>query len=188
MQEIRFYKGKEGPYYTIDNNIQPVNGLTIPLIGVRILRSNVKLPYKISFTGYSKREIKTILAILYGVNMQICKTEIDNEYIIVQKKYRVGVYELPNKGTAYGRKYNRNPYELTEINGRRVLLEVMKEYVQENDGKFYFLEDELEEIDRKSFSEYYKELEVDYIYKMQDNEYYNEKPKKKAKIRKITEV
>ena len=85
---------------------------------------------------------------------------------IRQKKY-IETYKVPNVSSLYSRKSDCNPFLYTSINSKKILIEVPKDYVKENDGDYYFLSCDLDITEKEFFDSRYTNLEYDYIYKME---------------------
>ena len=87
-------------------------------------------------------------------------------YLLGKKKY-IDTYKVPNVSSLYSRTTNCNPYSYTDMNLKKVLIEVPKDYVKDNDGDYYFLSCDLDIAEREFFDSLYAKLECDYIYKLE---------------------
>ena len=193
MQEVVFHKYLGKLYYYYDG--EEYDGTEHELgknlsRAINILKLNLSLPYKITFRNCSKSEISKILTMLYEKNVKITgiesKTAIDSgdrNYIFTEKSAKVHVVKIPYLQNLYGRLDDCNPYKYIIIDNKKILLEVTKDYVKQNEGTYYFLAEDLTEDEVRFFDSYNTELDVDYIYKLHDNEYESKKKTKKRRIR-----
>ena len=169
-QVIFFRKGKSH-YYKYDEKVSEVNAWTINL-----LKESLTLPYKVEFVECSRAEIGKIVSDLYDTGVEV-KGEIGDitpnhalHYIITfsEKTNTIEAIRIPYISNFYGRTNNINPYTIIELNGKKVLLEVTKDYAKQNEGTYYFLVDDLTEQERTFFDAFYTKLEYDYLYKLHD--------------------
>lgn len=171
QKQVVFFRKGISRYYKYDERVSEVNAWTINL-----LKESLTLPYKIEFVGYSRAEIGKIISDLYdiGVEVKVEKGDITPNhalhYIVTfsEKKNTIVAIRIPYISNFYGRTNNINPYTIIELNDKKVLLEVTKDYAKQNEGTYYFLADDLTEQERISFDAFYTKLEYDYLYKLHD--------------------
>ena len=105
------------------------------------------------------------------VKIKKINTETNNllkfEALFIRQKKYIETYKVPNVSSLYSRKTNCNPFLYTNINSKKVLIEVPKDYVKDNVGDYYFLSCDLDITEREFFDSQYTNLEYDYIYKME---------------------
>ncbi len=172
---ILFYKNaKKRWFFKYKGNKLEVDDWTI-----NHLKLELTLPYKIRFVGYTKNEICKIVSDLYEPGVDINASRIKNEkfnrtldYMITfsKKKNVVNAVKIPYNCNLYGRTNDINPYTIVNLNGKRVLLEVTKDYAKHNNGDYYFLAKYLTSEEIKFFSDCYQELEYDYLYRIPQEE------------------
>jgi len=152
-QVIFFRKGKSH-YYKYDEKVSEVNAWTINL-----LKESLTLPYKIEFVGCSRAAIGKIISDLYDTGVEV-KGEIGVtspnhalHYIVTfsEKKNIIAAIRIPYTGNIYGRANNINLYTIIELNDKKILLEVTKDYAKQNGETYYFLADDLTEQERTFF-------------------------------------
>ena len=171
QKQVVFFRKGKSHYYKYDERVSEVNAWTINL-----LKESLTLPYKIEFVGCSRAEIGKIISDLYDIGVEV-KVEIGDitpnhalHYIVTfsEKKNTIVAIRIPYISNFYGRTNNINPYTIIELNGKKVLLEVTKDYAKQNEGTYYFLADDLTEQERTFFDAFYTKLEYDYLYKLHD--------------------
>ena len=171
QKQVVFFRKGKSHYYKYDERVSEVNAWTINL-----LKESLTLPYKIEFVGCSRAEIGRIVSELYDIGVEV-KGEIGDitpnhalHYIVTfsEKKNTIVAIRIPYISNFYGRTNNISPYTIIELNGKKVLLEVTKDYAKQNEGTYYFLADDLTEQERTSFDAFYIKLEYDYLYKLHD--------------------
>ena len=109
------------------------------------------------------------------------KNEKDNilrfEAIFSEKKRVIEVYKMSNSSCLYGRSKNCNPYILTSISNKVILLEVPKDYIKTNKVEYYFLASDLTENEKDAFDSCYTQINCDFVYNL-NNDIEIEKQKK----------
>ena len=151
------------------------------------LNSVLKLPYIIKFYGLSKAQVGRTLKDILDKNTDFKLYKIQKEgsnvleYVmqVFEKKNVIDAYMIPSTNVIYGRTNKINPYMLTRINYKKVLMEVPKDYFKKNKGEYYFLAKDLTKEERQAFDNYYTKIECDYIYNF--NNYSTEKINKTKK-------
>ena len=91
------------------------------------------------------------------------------EAIFFEKKRIIDVYQMPNLNCLYGRCKNCNPYILTNISNKSILLEVTKDYIKTNGGKYYFLSSDLTQSEKDFFDSCYMQVNCDFVYKLNND-------------------
>ena len=171
IKRVLFFNYSNKYYCKHDDITSKVDDLTFD-----ILKRNLILPYEVEFVGYSKFEVSRVILDLYEKELEVQVKERnigykDDYHLIVtfkEKKNIIDAYKIPNINSFYGRTNNINPYTITNLNSKKILLEVTKDYAKQNEDDYYFLADELTEEERVIFDDFYTELEYDYLYKLQD--------------------
>ena len=136
------------------------------------LRFKLKYPFKIGFYDIDKVSIKYITSLFLDNDIDISfnKKFVDDgatgfDVVTFSKERQViNCYFIDDKCLLYGRVNNPNPYLLTEINNFLVLMEVSKDYAKENEGKYYFLENDLTLEEKDSLDVLYRKIIVDNVY------------------------
>lgn len=180
QKKVLFFRKENKHYYKHGESVSEVNTLTINL-----LKKSLTLPYKVEFVGLPRAQIARIISNLRDTGVEV-KGKIGDatpnhalHYIITfsEKKNTIEVIRIPYISNFYGRSNNINPYTIIDLNGKKVLLEVTKDYAKQNDGIYYFLVDDLTDQERVAFDAFYTKLEYDYLYKMYDGPSQNSKQK-----------
>ena len=123
------------------------------------MKESLTLPYKIEFVGCSRAAIGKIISDLYDTGVEV-KGEIGVtspnhalHYIVTfsEKKNIIAAIRIPYTGNIYGRANNINLYTIIELNDKKILLEVTKDYAKQNGETYYFLADDLTEQERTFF-------------------------------------
>lgn len=176
-----FFKCK-GKYYLIcDNKTEEIKNYTI-----NKLKEKLDLPFKVQFMDLSKNEIRNIICSLLDNNIDVSinkfydkrDLKVKYEALFYSKIKCVQVYKVNSKGSIFRIKNNCNPYLYTELNGKKVLIEVSKDYAKNNLDNVYFLADDLTVVEKVTYDMLYNVIECDCIYKM-DREEVNNKEKGK---------
>jgi len=170
MNQVLFFRKGKSHYYKYKENISEVDSWTINL-----LKNDLILPYKVEFVGYSQAEIGKVISDLYDMGVDIKGEKVDDRqrhalhFIVTfsEKKNIIDAFKIPYISNFYGRTNNINPYTIVDLNGKRVLLEVTKDYAKKNEGNYYFLADDLTDQERTFFDNCYIKLEYDLLYKLQ---------------------
>ena len=179
--EITFFK-KMGNYYYY------INDTSYELSKLYLLEDKVTLPTKLIFNNISLRMIKEIIKKLNITN--IVKASIEQigsrDYIVIlskkEKKEKVYTYKVYSNQQLYGRRCN--PYILTNINNKKVLLEIDLELAKEQEGDYYFLWNDLSEQEKKMYGYEMNLIDVDYVYSYNKdimNKIYEKNTMKKVK-------
>jgi len=167
QKQVLFFRKGKSYYYKYEGNVTEVDAWTINL-----LKESLTLPYKVEFVACSRAEIDRIVSDLYDAGVEVSDTTPNHalNYIVTfsEKKNTIIAIRIPYISNFYGRTNNINPYTIIELNGKRFLLEVTKDYAKQNEGTYYFLADDLTEQERTFFDAFYTKLEYDYLYKMHD--------------------
>lgn len=179
--EILFFRSGKEYYITYDGK----KYFATP-ISVNSIKSNLKLPYKVLFWSCPKSFIGRCISLLSDDMTDVSIHKLHNslsgvsrcEAIFSNLKKNISVFEVPNKSTLYGRVNNCNPYILTNLNDKDILMEVTKDYAKDSSEKLYFLADDLTDNEKDFFDNKSEILEVDYIYKLD---------KRRNKVRRLKE-
>lgn len=187
--KVSFYRqGKS--YYFYDckkEESSPVSAITMGR-----LKERLTLPFDVEFLGLSRAQMGKIVANLLQdtMDVEIIKVmssksnKLKFEAKFTKKEHKVSVYEVSGKSVLYSRSNNNNPFKYTEINGKKVLIEVAKEDILEETEKYYFLAEDLTPEERTFFDITEKDIICDYIYRL-DNEVKMNNQGKRRIIRKI---
>ena len=170
--KVLFYREGKNYYFKFNNNKYECNS-----ININKLKEQLLLPYKISFSGMSRAQLGRVLLNLLdnntAVKFQREKNEKDNilrfEAIFFEKKRVIEVYKMPNSSCLYGRSKNCNPYILTSISNKVILLEVPKDYIKTNKVEYYFLASDLTEKEKEAFDSCYVQINCDFVYNLNNN-------------------
>lgn len=167
---VLFYRSGKSYYYNFNGKTCEVNAITI-----NKLKESLNIPFRVQFSGLSRAQIGRVIGDLLDSTIDVKLKKINFEtksllkfeaLFIRQKKY-VEVYKVPNISYLYSRATNCNPFLYTNINSKKVLIEVPKDYVKDNAGDYYFLSCDLDISEREFFDSLYAKLEYDYIYKLE---------------------
>ena len=166
---VLFYRKGKKYYYVFDDIIYEVNNITI-----NKLKDVIKLPYKIEFSGMSISQVQKVISNMLDdlVDVEFKKIQkasnniLRYEAIFYEKQRVVDVYKVSNASCLYGRYNNPNPYILTTISDKTILLEVPKDYIKNNKLEYYFLLEDLDESERDFFDSCYCQLKCHYVYKL----------------------
>lgn len=169
---VLFFRSGKSYYYNFNGKTYEVNAMTI-----NKLKENLSVPFKVRFSGLSKAQMGRITGDLLDNTMDIKMQKINDktsnllkfEVTFIRKKKYVEVYKVPNVSSLYSRITNCNPFLYTTINSRKILVEVSKDEVKDNDENYYFLSCELDPSEKEFFDSLYTKLECDYIYKLEKN-------------------
>lgn len=178
--KVLFYRESKNYYFKFNNKKYECNS-----ININKLKEQLLLPYKISFYGMSRAQLGRVLSNLLDnttdVKFQREKNEKDNilrfEAIFFEKKKIIEVYKMSNSSCLYGRSKNCNPYILTSMSNKVILLEVPKDYIKTNEVEYYFLASDLTENEKESFDSCYTQINCDFVYNL-NNDIEIEKQKK----------
>lgn len=167
---VLFFRSGKSYYYTFNGKTYEVNAIT-----VNKLKEILSVPFKVQFSGLSRAQIGRVIGDLLDSTIDVKIKMINDKTnnilkfeasFIRQKKY-IDTYKVPNVSSLYSRTTNCNPYLYTDINSKKVLIEVPKDYVKDNKGDYYFLSCYLDIAEREFFDSQYAKLEYDYIYKIE---------------------
>lgn len=147
----------------------------INAITINKLKEKLNEPFKVQFYAMSRAQIEKVVADLLDNTMDVTIKKINNEKdnilrfeaTFTQQKRYVEVYKVPNVSSLYSRTTNCNPFLYTDINSKKVLIEVSKEYAKNNADDYYFLFCDLDMAEREFFDSQYAILECDYVYKLE---------------------
>lgn len=151
---VLFFRNGKSYYYKFNGKTCEVNAITI-----NKLKENLSIPFKVQFSGLSRAQTTRIIVALLDNTMDVKIKKINTEIsdllkfeatFIRQKKY-VEVYKVPNVSSLYSRTTNCNPFLYTNINSRKVLIEVPKDHAKDNNGDYYFLSCDLDISEREFF-------------------------------------
>lgn len=167
---VLFFRSGKSYYYNFNGKTYEVNAITI-----NKLKGNLSIPFKVQFSGLSRAQIGRVIGDLLDdtidVKIKKINAETNNllkfEALFIRQKKYIDTYKVPNVSSLYSRTKNCNPYLYTNINSKKVLIEVPKDYVKDNDGDYYFLSCDLDMAEREFFDSLYAKLECDYIYKLE---------------------
>lgn len=170
--KVLFYRKGKKYYFKFNNKIYECNRITI-----NKLKEQLILPYKVEFFGMSRAQFGRVLSNLLDnttdVKFQKEKNEKDNilrfQAVFFEKKRMIEVYKMPNLSCLYGRSENCNPYILTSISNKIVLLEVPKDYIKTNKVEYYFLSSDLTQSEREIFDSCSKKINCDFVYSLNNN-------------------
>lgn len=170
--KVIFYREGKEYYFRFNNNKYECNCITINKLKERLV-----LPYKIVFYGMSRAQLGRVLANLLDnttdVEFQRKKSENDNalrfEAIFYEKKKTIEAYKMSNSSCLYGRSKDCNPYILTSISNKAILLEVPNDYVKTNEVEYYFLASDLTESEKEFFCSCYTQISCDYVYNLNND-------------------
>ena len=175
LYNVIFYRKGKNHFFLYNNTEYEVNK-----ISMNKLKQSLKLPFIVKFYALSKAQIQRTIRDLIdeGTDFKIYKVNKEDNKVLeyaasfFENKKTIDVYKVPNLNTLYGRSNDINPYMLTTLNNKKVLIEVTKDHVKKNEGEYYFLASELTEEERTSFDNFHKKIECDYIYEL--SEYFKE--------------
>ena len=181
--DVIFYRKGKKYFFKYEGNEYKANN-----ININNLNLVLKLPYIIKFYGLSRAQIGRILTSILDENMNFKLYKIKKEgsgvleYVmhLYEKKNIIDAYMVPTNNAIYGRTNKINPYMLTKINQKNILMEVTKDYFKKNKGEYYFLAKDLTEKEKIAFDNYNRKIECDYIYNLSN---YSEENNHKTKIR-----
>ena len=167
---VLFFRSGKSYYYNFNGKTYEVNAITI-----NKLKGNLSIPFKVQFSGLSRAQIGRVIGDLLDdtidVKIKKINAETNNllkfEALFIRQKKYIDTYKAPNVSSLYSKTKNCNPYLYTNINSKKVLIEVPKDYVKDNDGDYYFLSCDLDIAEREFFDSLYAKLECDYIYKLE---------------------
>ena len=167
---ISFFRRGKSYYYNFNGEMYEINAITI-----NKLKEKLNEPFKVQFYAMSRAQIEKVVADLLDNTMDVTikkiNSEKDNilrfEATFTQQKRYVEVYKVPNVSSLYSRTTNCNPFLYTDINSKKVLIEVSKEYAKNNADDYYFLFCDLDMAEREFFDSQYAILECDYVYKLE---------------------
>lgn len=172
QDRVIFYRKGSNYFYKYKEDILPVNLMVIDL-----LREKLSLPYQIDFYGCSMTIIGKIIGDFYdkGVEVKLEKVGIRPNHSLhykatfTERKNVIDVIKIPYISDIYGRKNDPNPYKIIDNNGKKILLEVTKDYAKKNEGDYYLLWNDLTKGEKEAFSIFHKSLEYDLMYNIIDN-------------------
>ncbi len=165
--EVVFFKRGKRNYFKYRGKISEIRPWTI-----NHLKESLCLPYTVEFIGYSPLSLNSIISYLYDKGIDIKESNYNNDqhyiYNFLEKKNTVDAIRIPYIGNIYERKNNISPYTIIELNDKKLLIEVTKDYAKLHDGVYYFLLSDLTEQEKIFWDEYYIKLEYDYLYKIDE--------------------
>lgn len=170
-KRIIFYKEDKTIYLKYNNSIEKVDSNVIYSLRERLL-----LPYRLEFIGLSRSQVSHIISDFYDYGVSISGEKIDDQqnnglhYVISFSEQRHVIRAIPVSNqfcSKYGQSHNVNPYIVIDLNGKRLLLEVPREYVKQNEGNYYYLAEDISENEIALHNGYVK-IEYDYLYRIQD--------------------
>lgn len=170
VSSVLFFRSGKSYHYNFNGKTYEVNAITI-----NKLKEKLSIPFKVQFSGLSRAQIGRVIGDLLDDTIDVKIKKISSEtnnllkyeaLFIRQKKY-IETYKVPNVSSLYSRKTNCNPFLYADINSKRVLIEVPKDYAKDNAGDYYFLSCDLDISEREFFDSQYAKLEYDYIYKLE---------------------
>ena len=167
--KLVFFRSGKSYYFKLNNKTFPVNNITIDS-----LKANVLLPYSVNFYGCSKAVMERILTDLKDKNIDIDVYKVHNDKnnvlkfkaYLYEKKNTIDAYKIPYVNCLYGRVYEVNPYILKIIDGKRILVEVTKDYIKRNNIEYYLLSNQLSNKEKAFFEDCYTKLEYDAMYNL----------------------
>lgn len=183
--KVLFYRKGKNYYFKFNNKKYECSSTNI-----NKLKEQLLLPYKISFYGMSRSQLGRVLSNLLDntidVKFQRERNENDNilrfEAIFFEKKRVIEVYKMSNSSCLYGRSKNCNPYILTSMSNKVILLEVPKDYIKTNEVEYYFLSSDLTEKEKEFFESCYTQINCDFVYNL-NNDLEIENQKKLCRIK-----
>lgn len=172
QRNVLFFRRGKQIYFKFEDCIKEVVPWTI-----HNLKNMIVLPFKVEFIGCSRAEVDRIITDLYDNGVEVSADKIDSKpgkglhFIVTfsEKKNRIDTYKVPNINCLYGRTNNNNPYIIINLNDKKILLEVTKDYAKKNEGDYYFLADDLTIQEREFFASSYNKMEFDFIYRLQED-------------------
>lgn len=188
--DVIFYRKGKNYYFIYKNNEFEVNSENMDK-----LNSLLKLPFIVKFYGLSKAQVGRTIRDLISeeVDFKLYKIRKENSKVkeyaasfYENKNTLIEVYKAPNKQVLVSRVSKSNPYMLTKFNNENVLMEVPKDYINKNNGEFYFLPEDLTDSEKIAFKECLTKIECEYVYNFSNYKYGNKNKKKnkqKVKIR-----
>jgi len=167
---VLFFRSGKSYYYKFNGKTYEVNAITI-----NKLKEKLSIPFKVQFSGLSRAQIGRVIGDLLDSTIDVkikkisAKTNnlLKFEALFIRQKKYIETYKVPNISSLYSRKTNCNPYLYIDINSKKVLIEVPKDYAKGNVGDYYFLSCDLDIAEREFFDSQYAKLEYDYIYKLE---------------------
>lgn len=170
ISSVLFFRDRKSYYYNFNGKIHEINSITI-----NKLKENLSVPFKVQFSDLSRAQIERIIGELLDSTIDVKIKKIYDktnnllkfEALFIRQKKYIETYKVPNVSSLYSRKSDCNPFLYTSINSKKILIEVPKDYVKENDGDYYFLSCDLDITEKEFFDSRYTNLEYDYIYKME---------------------
>lgn len=177
--DVIFYRKGKKYFFKYEGLEYEVNN-----INMNSLNLVLKLPYIIKFYGLSRAQIGRTLSNILDESMDFKLYKIKKEgsrvleYVVqlFEKKNIIDTYMIPTNNAIYGRTNKINPYMLTKIDKKNILIEVTKDYFKKNKGEYYFLAKDLTKEEKEQFRNYFTKIECDYIYNL-SNYKYNHKTK-----------
>lgn len=167
---VLFFRSGKSYYYKFNGKTYEVNAITI-----NKLKEKLSIPFKVQFSGLSRAQIGRVIGDLLDSTIDVKIKKINAktnnllkfEALFIRQKKYIETYKVSNISSLYSRKTNCNPYLYTDINSKKVLIEVPKDYAKDNVGDYYFLSCDLDIAEREFFDSQYAKLEYDYIYKLE---------------------
>lgn len=167
---VLFFRSGKSYYYTFNGKTYEVNAIT-----VNKLKEILSVPFKVQFSGLSRAQIGRVIGDLLDstidVKIKMINDKTNNmlkfEALFIRQKKYIDTYKVLNVSSLYSRTTNCNPYLYTDMNSKKILIEVPKDYAKDNKGDYYFLSCDLDIAEREFFDSQYAKLEYDYIYKIE---------------------
>ena len=166
-----FYREGKKYYFNYNNKNYNCNNITI-----NKLKEQLILPYKVEFIGLSRAQMGRVIADLLDKTTEFEIKRINNnnkllnhEVLFIKKQKVIDAYKMPNINCLYGRSKKCNPYILSNIFGKVILLEVPKDYVKLNKVDYYFLASDLTITEKETFDTCCIKIKCDYIYNLNYN-------------------
>lgn len=167
QNSVLFFRSGKKYYYNYQGDEREVNAITF-----NKLKEKLILPYKVDFIGFSRAQVGRVVSSLYEKNMNINIKKINDRtnhathFIVTfyERKNVVEAFKIPYINNLYGRVNDINPYTIIDLNRKKILLEVTKDFVKNNDGDYYFLASDLTIDEQTFFDNCYTEIEYDFLY------------------------
>lgn len=169
---VMFYKIERKMFF----KYQGINYRANP-INISKLKEKIFLPFCIDFIDCSNEDIKKIVSNFCDIGIEVKIEKVKDVFYhgkhfiasFYEKKNYIDAYKIPNM-IYYAKSKHIRPYILIELNGKRILMEVTKDYAKKNEGVYYFLAKDLTDEEKLLFNKYDVYLEYDLLYKIDEEE------------------
>ena len=166
---VIFFRRGKSYYYTYKGETYEVNKISI-----NKLKERLTVPFKVRFLALSRAQIEKIIYSFLDKDTDVVYDKIIKHNVLlieatfIHEKRYVDAYKIPNINSLYGR-INKwyNPFLYKVVGSSKILIEVMKDYVKNNEGDYYFLSSDLDDVEKDFFASQYVKLECDYVYRIE---------------------